>query len=1173
MKKFLSLVLVIVILSVSLVSMDITAFATSITQSQAVSWANSKVGGSWDYDGVYGAQCVDLTKYYYAYLGVSPVSGNGCDYATNSLPSGWQRIRYYSGFVPQPGDIAVWTYTTSAYGHVAIITSATSSTMYVVEQNGSTHVTRSHSYSYSYGTFYGVIRPNFSSGSSYNYQTITPGYYYVRSNGQSTYNYLTVSGTSANSGAGVNAWSFMAISRVQIANNGGNFYTMKFPDITTANAVNVHTSSTYPTSTTKVTNYKYSGSSTQSWGFDKVSGGYVIRCKANPNMVLTCNGSGQATISAYSAGNTNQIWTLVPYVSGTVSYNANGGSGAPSSQTKYFNQALTLSSAKPVRTGYTFKGWGTSSSDTSPDYYAGSSYNSESGITLYAIWERSQSTYTIKYNANGGSGAPSSQTKQNGTTVTLSSKVPVRFGYTFTGWSTTSTCDSINYYPGSSFSKNQNTTLYACWDEAVVLSPTWGKKTYTGNPPFDGKAYYMKLTPTYNKKLRFESTGSIDTQFFIYDASGKLLASDDNSGTNNNYKLEYTFTKGSTYYLKALAKTKGTFKYILTGIYYIAYDANGGTGAPSTQYRIFDESVYLSTAKPTRPGYTFVKWSTKADGTGTQYMPGDLISKNANIKLYACWTKNREPVPATPELISVTNTTSGVKVIWDAAEGAENYIVYRKAYNATTKKWGNWSRLESDETGTSYHDKTAKSGTYYRYTVRAENGTGLSGYHSSGLKTYFLSTPKLSSIANATGKVSVKWNKASGATGYIVYRRTYNATTKKWGGWSRLATTKSNSYNDTKAKSGVYYRYTVRAYYGDYVSYFDTNGLQTKFLATPTLKTATSNKAGVKVTWGKVSGAKGYNVYRKTYNSKTKSWSGWSRIGKGVTAVSFTDTKVKSGIYYRYTVKAVSNSYVSAHSTYGVKIKSKYTVPKKTIEYLRNGHVWYDEYGMGYYFAPDNRVYTADIFSGVSLGYQSTTYRIDSKGRVIINDFGTGENRDVYVTYKNGKLIAQDYSHYNDMFITETYELKQYTPKITSSNVEEMMLPLLEVYESCVCGRMGYTGYVDYDSYEYINGEPYARIYVPDYHLKTNLEFYMSKSLVDLFYNEDQIIADTDSSCYIYAGELFSEGSWSYDDITLVSSSNGVYEIEVTIDSYIECIFIVELVDGQLKITDVIYYT
>ena len=70
-----------------------------------------------------------------------------------------------------------------------------------------------------------------------------------------------------------------------------------------------------------------------------------------------------------------------------VSYNANGGSGAPSAQTKWHGTALTLSSVKPTRAGYTFQGWGTASNDTTVDYAAGASYTANKAITLYAIWK------------------------------------------------------------------------------------------------------------------------------------------------------------------------------------------------------------------------------------------------------------------------------------------------------------------------------------------------------------------------------------------------------------------------------------------------------------------------------------------------------------------------------------------------------------------------------------------------------------------------------------------------------------------------------------------------------------------------------------------------------------------------------------------------------------------
>lgn len=163
MKKIISLVLVLAVVFSLLAGMEISSNAyTSHTQSEAVNWAKSRVGVKTG-DG----QCVALTKAYYSYLGVSSVTGNGCDYAWNALPTNWNRIKYYSGFVAQPGDIAVWTWNKWAgkYGHVAIVTSANASTMTYIDQ-GKTYGYVGHSGSIAYNaanwTFYGVIRPDFS---------------------------------------------------------------------------------------------------------------------------------------------------------------------------------------------------------------------------------------------------------------------------------------------------------------------------------------------------------------------------------------------------------------------------------------------------------------------------------------------------------------------------------------------------------------------------------------------------------------------------------------------------------------------------------------------------------------------------------------------------------------------------------------------------------------------------------------------------------------------------------------------------------------------------------------------------------------------------------------------------------------------------------------------------
>ncbi len=143
LKKNISLMLALVLtLSIfTMVPVQMTANASTggHSQADAVAWANAQIGKSLDYDGEWGAQCVDLIYFYYQYLGVSPMGGNACDYTWNSLPSGWQRINYYSGLSPNPGDICVWGGyqgpAISEFGHIGIVTSGNANTFSTVEQN------------------------------------------------------------------------------------------------------------------------------------------------------------------------------------------------------------------------------------------------------------------------------------------------------------------------------------------------------------------------------------------------------------------------------------------------------------------------------------------------------------------------------------------------------------------------------------------------------------------------------------------------------------------------------------------------------------------------------------------------------------------------------------------------------------------------------------------------------------------------------------------------------------------------------------------------------------------------------------------------------------------------------------------------------------------------------
>lgn len=92
--------------------------------------------------------------------------------------------------------------------------------------------------------------------------------------------------------------------------------------------------------------------------------------------------------SGYMNGTSSasQTITIPALAHHTVSFNANGGTGAPGNQTKWYGTVLTLSSTKPTRTNYEFLGWSTSSTGTA-DYQPGGQYGADADVTLYAVWK------------------------------------------------------------------------------------------------------------------------------------------------------------------------------------------------------------------------------------------------------------------------------------------------------------------------------------------------------------------------------------------------------------------------------------------------------------------------------------------------------------------------------------------------------------------------------------------------------------------------------------------------------------------------------------------------------------------------------------------------------------------------------------------------------------------
>lgn len=236
--------------------------------------------------------------------------------------------------------------------------------------------------------------------------------------------------------------------------------------------------SNYPWKTTLSATNQSSKSGTKSTtrlskGYHEIVDGSFSWTRKTSSYSVTVKVTTKQNMSGGGSGSKSVTFTVPALPSYTISYHANGGSGAPSSQKKYYGKTLTLSSTKPVRTGYTFLGWSWSSSATSATWSAGGSYTTNASDTLYAVWKAN--TYTVYFNSNGGnSGSVTGLTKTYDKALTLptSAQSPTRKNYAFQGWSTSPSASTATWTAGSSYSVNitANTTLYAVWKATYVPS-------------------------------------------------------------------------------------------------------------------------------------------------------------------------------------------------------------------------------------------------------------------------------------------------------------------------------------------------------------------------------------------------------------------------------------------------------------------------------------------------------------------------------------------------------------------------------------------------------------------------------------------------------------------------------------------------------------------------------
>ena len=420
-------------------------------------------------------------------------------------------------------------------------------------------------------------------------------------------------------------------------------------------------------------------------------------------------------------------WTANGY---TVKYDAGGGKGTMGDQKFTFDVPQNLSPNAFTRDGYTFTGW--KRADTGDAYQDGQQVanltSTPNGIvTMIAQWTPNPAS--INYDPNpptgrtpGGQGT-ANWTGHTGDTQAIGANGWTVDGYTFIGWNTSADGKGTAYAPGTTWIANGTLTLYAQW------TPGQAGLTYDGNGATGGKTDPQPGKTDEKINVRDNGFTRDGYMFVTWNTQAGCKGKAVNPGD------EWTLQGSSTLYA-CWAGTAQT----------LAYHGNGATGGnTAVQSGKTGDELTTNANGFTRDGYTFVRWDTAKDGSGTAYGEGkngvsQYTMKPAGNDLYAIWKAN----PAS--------------------------IVYRNGYPNTTGSTPDTTGSTGDTVTVSQNGFDRPGYTFSGWNTQADGkGKAYDPGADCTLTANDKSTPKNTSVLYAQwtiNKVTLKFDPNGGVGGY-----------------------------------------------------------------------------------------------------------------------------------------------------------------------------------------------------------------------------------------------------------------------------------------------------------------------------------------------------------------------------------------------------------------------